>query len=81
MMARRLRRLPADEREVIELVYVGGHSCTSSADVLGRPRELVAEQIGRGIAGLRAQRAGDDSWDDLLTADVIRTRDDGQPWS
>jgi len=78
-MAGRLRRLPDEEREVIELVYVGGHSCTSSADVLGRPREVVAAQITSGIAGLRAQRVGDDSWDGLFAVDLLDVEHDGDP--
>jgi RNA polymerase sigma-70 factor (ECF subfamily) len=65
-MARRLRRLPGEEREVIELVYIDGHTCSSSGALLDRSPELVAAQLRRGLRGLRTQRAADDAWDAML---------------
>ena len=58
----------------IELVYVGGHSCTASDELLGRPPELVVAQLRSGLTGPRAQAPGDVGWSDLAASRPVHRR-------
>ena len=48
-----LNRLPADERELLLLVYLSGMSCREAADELGLPLGTVLSKLHRARAKIR----------------------------
>lgn len=50
---RAIDQLPAVERDVILLSYVGGRSCSETARLLGVPEDIVKSSIRRGLLELR----------------------------
>jgi len=49
-----LERLPADEREAIELAYFQSHSYVQVAEILGQPEGTVKSRIRNGMRRMRA---------------------------
>jgi RNA polymerase sigma-70 factor (ECF subfamily) len=50
---RAIDRLAAVERDSILLTYVGGHSCSEAARLLGVPEATVKSSVRRGLLNLR----------------------------
>jgi len=55
-----LARLPAPDREALELAYFGGHTYSTVARMLNEPEGTVKSRIRRGLAKLRDLLAGQD---------------------
>jgi len=53
-----LGRLPEQERAVVVLRYVDGHSVAEIADMTGRPVGTVTKQLSRGVGRLRKWLVG-----------------------
>lgn len=59
-LRRALAQLPDQEREAVELAYVGGHSYRAVAALLDQPEGTVKSRIRNGLAKLRGLLAEED---------------------
>lgn len=55
-MRRAVGRLPVNEREAVQLVYLDGHTQTDAAKILDLPRSTVCSRISSALLHLRRDR-------------------------